>query len=487
MPSRARSLLLLLAGCAAPVDPPAPLPDAVAVVSDSGNQRVIYTRLADRSRVLTVNLRALHPDDCGPEYGGAAPDDAECLVFQTDPLVVTDADGTHDELRLTYDRQATDGHYERSAIERIRIGGPTLWRLDALDFATNFGDRADLCGAPTPCGDGSEMAEAPLEAQLRCRLAHVHDFDVVAEDAAGVDLVVADSVNERVLAVHLDPSTTCGVVTDVLADATVPGWSEGRTPNDVDVVPLPDGGSGVLVTFRSSNGDVAAGGVTGGDDGNGLVMLFRRTADADTGASAGWERAWRFPTSGFLNSPHDASLHTSAAGARALVYAHSDGNGVTLQADWHQAAESRGSVGVARVPDDALTGAGAPDYRYDLVLPDTDPDGGFGFLRAVHPFADGVSDEPDPVGTDWIVADSGCMAVEAGCPRVPGVRAVQLDLDDPTDGPGTGAFEPGRGQQTDLTGTSTGLVMNCGLAAPYVADLLWATGARIPEAGPACE
>jgi hypothetical protein len=71
--------------------------------------------------------------------------------------------------------------------------------------------------------------------------------------------------------------------------------------------------------------------------------------------------------------------------------------------------------------------------------------------------------------------------------RVPGVRAVRFDLDDPTDGPGTGAFESGRGQQSDVVGTSEGLVMNCGLAAPYVADLLWATGARIPEAGPACE
>ena len=453
----------LLAVCTAVGCAPAPvidpLPDAVVMVSDSGNQRFVYTQLRDRAVTQTVNLRSLHPDDCGPEYGGSAPADAECLSFQAFPEAISDSDGAHDELVLTYDRQAIDGNFERSAIERIRVDGAPdspLWRLDALDFVTHYADQLDICSAPQPCGDGSEMPDAPLAAVLRCRLAHVHDFDVLAEDASSVDLLIADTVNERVLTVHLDKTTRCGVVTDVLSSAVVPEWAAGRTPNDVDAVPLDDGSSGVLVTFRSSSGDVAAGGVSGGDDGNGLVMLFRPGA-------AAWEHAWTYPATGFLNSPHDALVFESAAGEPFLVYAHSDGNGVTLQADWKQAQESRGSIGVA------LLGDGAPDYRFDAILPETEPDGGFGFLRSALPYGQ------DSGGEDWLVADSGCMAVELGCPRTPAVRVVRFALDDATDGAGTGAFEVGHGQQVNVYAESQGTPLNCGYGAPYVAQYV-ATG-----------
>ncbi len=464
-----RIVLLAVAWAAALGCAPEPvidaLPDAVVMVSDSGNQRFVYTQLRDRAATQTVNLRSLHPDDCGPEYGGSAPADAECLSFQAFP--------EQDELVLTYDRQAIDGNFERSAIERIRVDGAPdspLWRLDALDFTTNYAGQLDICAATQPCGDGSDMPDAPLSAVLRCRLAHVHDFDVLAEDTSSVDLLIADTVNERVLTVHLDKNTRCGVVTDVLSSAVLPEWAAGRTPNDVDAVPLDDGSSGVLVTFRSSNGDVEAGGVSGGDDGNGLVMLFRPGA-------AGWEHAWTYPSVGFLNSPHDTSVFASEAGDPYLVYAHSDGNGVTLQADWRQAQESRGSIGVA------LLGDGAPDYRFDAILPATEPDGGFGFLRSALPYGQdsGVG------GEDWLVADSGCMAVEPGCPRTPAVRFVRFALDDETDGAGTGAFEVGHGQQVNVYAESEGTPLNCGYGAPYVAHLAAGSAAGAGDPNVVCE
>lgn len=464
-------LLLLLLACKPAPDP---LPNAVGVLSDSGNERVVYTKLVDRSVVYELDLRVLHPDDCGTEYGGTAPESGTCLPFQTDPEVVTDETGTHDELVLEYDRQARDDEfYERAVIERVRLqtgGAEIRWRLDTLDFVTNYADRTDICAHTDPCQ--LDAGDEQLEAALRCRLAHSHDFDVLAEDDTSVDLLIADTSNERVLTVHLDKATTCGVVTDVMADSTVAAWSAGRTPNDVDAVPLDEGGTGVLVTFRSSNADV----ISNGGDGNGFVMLY-------TPGTSGWDHTWTFPATGFLNSPHDTSIIRSASGARFLVGSHSDGNGEHLQADWLQTTDSLGSISVAALPDLYA----APDYRYDVVLDPTDDDPGIGFLRSAQPFNTGVDGPADKADTNWILADSGCMSEQAGCPHTPGIRALQFDLDDPLNGDGTGAFVVGRGEQTFLTAQPNGAALNCGFGVPYIVDLLWSTGEGIPAGGERCE
>ena len=465
-------MLLLLLACKPHPDP---LPNAIGVLSDSGNERVVYVALASRTLLYSLELPALHPDDCGTEYGGTAPDNATCLPFQTDPEVVTDETGPHDEVVVEYDRQAKDDFFERSAIERVRLGTTpeVVWRLDALDFLTNYADRTDICAQANPCDPVGVDPGEPLEAALRCRLAHAHDFDILAEDTASVDLLIADTSNERVLSVHLDKATTCGVVTDVMDDSTTPGWVRGRTPNDVDAVPLDNGDTGVLVTFRASNPDT----VPDGGDGNGFAMLY-------VPGMLGWDQAWTFPASGFLNSPHDTSIVTSASGARFLVGAHSDGNGQHLQADWLQTTDSLGSISVAALPDLLAP----PDYRYDVVIAPSDDDPGIGFLRSAHPYRTGVDGPGDEsAATDWILADSGCMSEQAGCPHTPSIRAIQFDLDDPLDSDASGAFEPGRAGQTFLSALPTGDPLDCGFAVPYVVDLIWHAGDGIPATGEACE
>lgn len=469
-------MLPLLLACAA--DPPVvhPLPSAIAVVADTSRERIAYVDMGDRSLLYGVPLRALHPDDCGPEFGGSAPEDAHCFPFQADPELVEDDDGRHDELVLSYDRQAPDDYFERAVIERLRLhpdADPEVrWRLDALDFTVNYAGRTDLCSNPAPCQSENDDPDVLPGVALLCRLAHSHDFDVLAEDDDSVDLLVADTSNERVLRVHLDKATTCGVVEDVMSAATLPEWAAGGTPNDVDAVPMDDGSTGVLVTFRSSFSDA----VSGGDDGHGLVMFF-------TPGATSWTHAWTFPSTGFLNSPHDTSVIQSATGQRYLVGAHSDGNGQGLQEDWTLKADGLGSLTVAALPDLASP----PDYRYDVVLPADGADPGIGFLRSALPYTAGVNGPATTAGTDWILADSGCMSEASGCPHTPGVRALQFDLDDPEDGPGTGAFEAGRGQQTFLEATPNGDRLDCGFLVPYVVDLLWETAGALPATGGLCE
>ncbi len=465
-------VLFLLFACKP--DPQAlPLPEAIAVVPDTGNDRVAYVKLTDDALVYSLDLRALAPDDCGAQFGGTAPPDATCLPFQADPETVTDPDGTiHDEITLAYDREASDPYYERTAIERVRLpasGQPSpdsvRWRLDTLDFQTNFAGDDDACINANPCEDHAEDSTALLALALRCGLAHVHDYDILAEDDASLDLLIADSVNERALTVHLDKSTTCGVVTSVLDDVHAPGWSIGRTPNDIDAVPLDDGSIGALVTFRSSNGDTTAGGLADGGDGNGMVMLYTPSAD-------GWSHAWTFPSTGFLNSPHDTSIFTSASGGRFLVGAHSDGNGESLQAGWKLPTDSRGSVSVSEFGGDLAV---APDYRFDVVVDATDADPGLGFIRSAHPYVVGTPGDADPAGVDWVITDSGCMSPAAGCQHLPGVRSIQFDLDDPTNGAAPGDFVTDRADQTDVSALTSPSV-NCSFAVPYTVDLLWTTG-----------
>lgn len=477
-------LLLLTAACAPDPDREPTvlsLPDAVAVVSDTDAQRVQYIRLADQELLLSLDLRALAPEDCDPAIGEGVPEDAACLPFQTNPETVTDADGDHDELTLAYDRVAGDPWFERTAIERVRLSlsaaterPTTRWRLDALDFATNFPGESGICANTNPCEPGADDNSAALEQALLCRLAQVHDFDVLAEDDTSVELLIADSENDRVLTVHLDRSTTCGVVTDVMNDTTVGGWA-GRVPNDVDTVPLDDGGAGVLVTFRSTSGDVATGGLAGGGNGSGVVMLF-------TPGSPGWEHAWTFPASGFLNSPHDSSIVNSESGAHYLVGAHSDGRGAGFQDDWKLTTDGFGSITIAALGGDVT---GQPDYQRDLVVSATGTDAGLGFVRAVHPFLVGVPGTADPAGTDWILADSGCMAGEEACQHTPGIRAVKFDLDDPSNSDGSGAFNADRSEQTDQAMVASAPI-GCGLSVPYIVDLLWFTGEAVPESGEGC-
>ncbi len=479
-PGYPECVLLLVAGCK-PATAPLPLPDAVAVVSDSGNDRVVYIHLADGALVYTLDLRALTPNDCGSDYGGTAPAGSTCIPFQSDPETITDVDGSvHDELTFTYDREAGDPYFERSAFERVRLAPPggsdlatVLWRLDALDFQTNFAGDDDACINVNPCEDRPDDSSATLDLALRCHMAHSHDFDVVHEDQTSVDLLIADTNNERALAVHLDKSTTCGVVTSVLDDVHVPGWSIGRTPNDIDAVALDDGSTAALVTFRSSNGDVGSGGIAQGGDGNGMVMLFT----PDTG---GWAHAWTWPPTGFLNSPHDSSIVNSASGARFLVGAHSDGNGQNLQADWTFADDSRGSVSVAKFGADLTE---PPDYRFDAVVATSRDEPGLGFVRAAVPFVAGTPGAADPAGIDWAIADSGCMSPAASCEHVPGIRTIQFDLDDPTDGDAPGDFAPHRADQTDLDAPASPPVP-CGFAVPYTVTLLWSTGDAVAGTTP---
>lgn len=332
-----------------------------------------------------------------------------CLTYQSRHRL--DADG-HDEVAYTYTPVGDDASTAdelRGRIVGTRPGDPgeERWRLDRLDWSAVDPDRARCAwAAADPCRAEDDATEAQVRA---CTLYWPHDFRVLGESADALELVVADTRNDRVVWVTLArDGGTCGQVTEVL-DHAHPDWDTYASINAIDA--WEEGGERqLLLTSKDSlpDSDPAQ---TGGDvAAKGKILHW-----ADDGT--GWRQVWEFPpqstdTASFVNAPHgiahdDDHVYFAHALGRADVF--EDGTG--------------GSVGV-------LGRDGS--YGYDAV-----PNGEeLRYARSVDRLADGR----------LIVVDSGTKGDETPDAET---ALLLLDLPDSVEASGgTGRWSADHSEQT---------------------------------------
>lgn len=412
-----------------------PASSAVAFVIDTSNARALYLRLDTREILHEIRLDTLHPTLCG---------DATCADFGGWPTV--NPETGLDEVLLVFTPNGEGG--SGPIVEKVRItpdGDEVVWTMDSLDFMVNFADRPELCDQKVPC---AVPETADTDASRRCRLGLPHEVEVTEEGPNLIRMWIADTESpSRAISVRLDPTSTCGVVDDVVSADTALEWGALDAINDVEVVSLDGGEQALLLNSLSETGD----------GGHASVSFWRKVAGS-------WTRAWRLPdpsSGGFLAAAHNADWITDVDGQPYVVYAHSNGQGAHgLVEGFTGAADHRGSVGVARVDADRA------DYLFDAVVP-----GGFGFVRDANLLRDG----------SFLVLDSGCMSPEdTDCTNVPGLWQVSLpSLADAEITGLSGAFSPDRENQLVLAAEPLSTLftppLNCGLSTPYAAHIVLAS------------
>ncbi len=293
-----------------------------------------------------------------------------------------------------------DGFY--SIIQRVRMVHPVqeVWRLRNLDFS-------QVVHGDYYCREAADPEAARTDP--RCQIAFSHAFQVVddrPEDQV-VTLVVADTMNQRVVQVTLDyaEGNTVGRVDWVLGRLN-PAWHPMGVPNAVQVIDEPDGRY-LLVTLYSTCFRPL---------GSGMIQMFR-WEDGD------WHEMWRFPDPDagdqpYLNTPHRGKLLTDPlTGERRIWYSHSRG----LADDWHEMiASGLGATWGMLIPGETL--ADPPVYALDAA-----------------PFLDG-DEQPVTFSRDQaylpdgtiVLADSACESLCRYRPRILRVgRSLQNVPPDP--------------------------------------------------------
>ncbi|MCK6526332.1 hypothetical protein L6R50_01805 [Myxococcota bacterium] len=376
-----------------------------ALASDFEAARVALVELGSPPAVLwEMRLEDVVPDDC-PGGGAGAP--RSCVTYEVTPRrardgtdVVTVAWAAGDMFFLS------EFTVEDEPVER--------WRLWAVDLLGLPGPQAHDCSAePIP----------------ECGLGMAHDVEVLWEDASGLDLVIADTGNRRILGVRLELGSNVGVARWVI-DPSAPGWPEVKGfPNDVDVRSDADG----LDVLLSVHG--------------GYLLGYRVELDAEAPVSL-----WRFPDDpgGFhLGTSHGPASLDAGDGLDSVYYAHSDG----------LSPAEGGTIGRMVVKE------GVPDYRYDLdtsLVPGVEP---LHFPRSV----DAWADLPTPP-LRLLVAESGCAAAD-GCTFPSTLRIVE-DPDPTLDSPLTGAIGTGGAPSTLRTPLAPVSRIDCGFVSLYNARAL---------------
>lgn len=418
---------------AAPAEPP-----DLALVADSSNGRYLYLRLDTGTVAREIRLATLHPELCDAKI---------CAAFGGWPSV--DQTTGLDELTVTFTPPASADSGE-AIVEKLRLhpsGEELVWRLDSLDFLTNFPDRPELCAQTTACGVPTTSSE---EERRLCQLALSHEVKVIEEDEASVRMWIADTASpSRALKVRLDKASTCGVVEDVLSEATATSWDGIEAVNDVDVVDLGDGQETLLINNLTRSGE----------GGRASVTFWQKVEGT-------WTLLWQHPSAasgGYLSAAHNPDWMVAEDGLPYVVYAHSNGMGRHGQVEQFNGRDDHlGSVGVGRV-----TAAGV-DYLFDATIPDT-----LGFVRDVNLLSDG----------SFLVTDSGCMHPEdSDCDHAG--QLWRLSLPDLAQAEATGlsgAFSPDksemvvvRAQEVDA---SVAWPLQCELLTPYSAQ--WISGADL--------
>lgn len=420
----------------------------VAIVSDGANERLVVIRLDTAEMLYELHFDEVHPEICEGDPSHT------CVGFGVEPYV--DEETGEDLLLYTFqvfDEDPSDGYlFVPSTIVMTRLteaGPEKLWELSSYDFETHYAGRDEICRQESACSS----YEDDWSEWRGCNTHDVHKVHIVEETEQEVSLWLTDTaLPTRLVRVELSKDQTCGVVTDILSSETVEGWDHYWSNNHVDTVDM-DGEQMLLANFRDTSPTRP-----GGASGNGVNSLWAE-------GESGWERRWQYPggdddADATLNAPHNADIH-SEDGTWYMVYAHSNGMGAHRESEgWTMEDDHAGSIGVARFDADTVT------YLFEGVVEDP----GFNFLRDVDRIAD----------DSWLVTDSGCSTtVDATCERDPGLRHVQMRLDqaDPVEGR-DGRWSADHSTQNVVTLTELdGLwesPLDCGLNTPYEADFRWA-------------
>ncbi|MCK6526333.1 hypothetical protein L6R50_01810 [Myxococcota bacterium] len=376
-----------------------------ALASDFEEGRIALVELGSPPAVLwDMRLDDVARDVCPGSVGG---EPRRCAVYEVTPRrardgadVVTVAWAAGELFFLS------EFTVEAEPVER--------WRLWAVD----------LLGLP-----GSQAHDCTEEPIQECGFAMPHDVEVLWEDASGLDLVIADTGNRRVVGVRLDPGSHVGTARWVI-DPTTPGWPQVEGfPNDVDVRVDPDG-----LEVRAS-------------DHGGYLQAYRVELDAQVPAFL-----WSYPGGPeefHLGTSHGPASLDAGDGLDSVYYAHSDGL---------YPAEG-GTIGRMVVKE------GVPDYRYDLdvsLTPGVEP---LHYPRSVDAWAD-LHAPP----LRLLVAESGC-ATFGGCP-FPSTLRILDDADPTLDSPLTGAVGTGGGPDILRTPSVAASRIDCGFVSLYSARAL---------------
>jgi hypothetical protein len=376
------------------------------MIADTGAGKVVLLSRDDGVEEAELCLSTLLPEDCSAVRDDGA---ASCQVFG----VTADDDGLLVSFSNTTPAEAVSGvlHYDATSDD-------LSWRIDGLRFPMGHALR-ETC-----------LTRGNDEPLCRLRMPHAAKWSPDGE------LIIADTLNNRVLLLR-PPDSGTGVA-DVIAtlDETSEGWEDARWPNHVQVLSR-DHEVFLLVTYKGSDEEQS------GHINAGRIMLWDVT---DPGAPT---RTWAYPEDGYLAAVHHAVMQEDTRrhdGRLLMLYAHSFGSSEDFDGD-------TGSVGMAMASLDS-----PPVYLGDGV---TSTDEALGFTRSAE-----LIDQ----GGLLLVTDSGCERPNEDCSREPRVMELYLSI---PEAPGTsGAFSAEHDQQRFVDLPMVGHSMGTELQYPFEAELI---------------
>lgn len=391
------------AACDGPAWPASTVPGQI-MIADTGGGKIVLVERVDGQEEATLCLSSLLPDDCAEIREDGA---ASCQVFG----VTADDDGLLVSFSNTSPARAVSGvmHYDTLREEMS-------WRIDGLRFPLDHPLR-ETC-----------LTQDNKEPLCRLRMPHAAKWSPDGE------LVIADTLNDRVLLLR-PPDAGTGVA-DVVAtlDSSVKDWGAARWPNHVQVLSRRHEVY-LLVTYKGSDPDRT------GSSHAGRIMLWDVTDPSSP------SRAWAYPEDGHLAAVHHAVIQEGDPdGELLMLYAHSFGSSNDFEGE-------TGSIGMALATLDA-----PPVYLGDGV---TSTDEALGFVRS----ADLIDQ-----GGSLLVTDSGCERPNDRCSRIPRVLELHFDLPEPA---GTsGAFSSDHSEQRFIDLPMLGHSLGTGLQYPFEAELV---------------
>ncbi len=372
------------------------------LIADTGSGMIVLVDRQDSVEEAGLCMGALLPEECSaPREDGSA----SCQIFGVTP----DEGGMLVSFSGAVPEVATAGVL-RYDLERQEIA----WRIDGTRF---------------PEGDALRQTcftENNVDPLCRLRMPHTSQW------SPDGDLIVADTLNNRVLVLR-PPDSGTGVA-DVLAvlDESVEGWGEARWPNQVQVIPR-EHQVFLLVTYKGADPDIA------GDSRAGRIMLWEITDPANP------QRIWAYPEQGYLAAVHGARFQKHPDGDL-MLYAHSFGASDAFDGE-------TGSVGMAWASLDR-----PPSYIADVLTATDEP---LGFVRSA---------ELIDWGATLLVTDSGCERPEDVCSRPSRVMELVLDLPKPSGL--SGAFSGDHDQQEFVVLPLAGHPYGETLLYPFEAELM---------------
>lgn len=374
------------------------------MIADTGGGKVVLVDRVGGEQEASLCLSSLLPDDCGLLREDGA---ASCQVFG----ITDDSDGLLVSFSNTSPARAVSGvmHYDTLSEEMS-------WRIDGLRFPLGHPLR-EAC-----------LTKGNQEPLCRLRMPHAAKWSPDGE------LVIADTLNDRVLLLR-PPDTGTGVA-DVIAtlDSSEKDWGAARWPNHVQVLSRRHEVY-LLVTYKGSDSSVT------GNNHAGRIMLWELTDPASP------RRVWSYPAEGYLAAVHHAVIQESDPdGELLMLYAHSFGSSDAFEGE-------TGSIGMAMVTLD-----GPPVYLGDGL---TTTDEALGFVRS----ADLIDQ-----GTALLVTDSGCEHPNNRCSRTPRVLELGFILPEPAGL--SGAFTPAHSEQRFIDLPLLGHNLGSDLQYPFESELV---------------